>query len=80
MGAYIRRSCVIGPVTGYQGAGFLVGLRTVRPAKQVQAQLLERNILTGTSADPQVLRLLPPFILDESHVDLLRDALLAIGG
>ncbi|HMD58707.1 MAG TPA: aspartate aminotransferase family protein [Steroidobacteraceae bacterium] len=80
VGAYIRRSCVIGPVTGYQGAGFLAGLRTARPAKQVQAQLLERNILTGTSADPQVLRLLPPFILNESHVDLLRDALLAIGG
>ncbi len=80
VGAYIRRSCVIGPVTGYQGAGFLAGLRTARPARQVQAQLLERNILAGTSADPQVLRLLPPFILDESHVDLLRDALLAIGG
>ncbi|HEX9139050.1 MAG TPA: aminotransferase class III-fold pyridoxal phosphate-dependent enzyme [Steroidobacteraceae bacterium] len=80
VGAYIRESCVIGPVTGYQGAGFLAGLRTARPAKQVHAQLLERGILAGTSADPNVLRLLPPFILNESHVDLLRDALLAIGG
>jgi len=79
VGAYIRQSCIVGPITGYQGAGFLAGLRTTRPARQVQAQLLERDILTGTSADPQVLRLLPPFILNESHVDLLRDALLAIG-
>lgn len=75
MGAYIRRSCVLGPVTGYQGAGLLVGLRTRRPAQEIQAELLECCILTGTSSDPHVLRLLPPFILQEEHVDLLRDAL-----
>jgi acetylornithine/succinyldiaminopimelate/putrescine aminotransferase len=79
VGEFIRSSCLVGPVCGYQGAGFLVGLRTTRPAKQVHAALLERNILTGTSGDPQVLRLLPPFILEESHVELLRTALLEIG-
>ncbi len=72
---YIRSTCVIGPVTGMQGAGFLLGLKTSRPAKEVQAALLERNILTGTSGDPQVLRLLPAYILNEGHVDQLRDAL-----
>jgi acetylornithine/succinyldiaminopimelate/putrescine aminotransferase len=72
---YIRATCVIGPITGVQGAGFLLGLKTSRPAKEVQAALLERNILTGTSADPQVLRLLPAYILNEGHVDQLRDAL-----
>ncbi|HYM29591.1 MAG TPA: aminotransferase class III-fold pyridoxal phosphate-dependent enzyme [Steroidobacteraceae bacterium] len=75
IGAYIRRSCVLGPVTGYQGAGLLVGLRTRRPAREIQAELLECCILAGTSSDPHVLRLLPPFILLEEHVDLLRDAL-----
>ncbi|HEY2276057.1 MAG TPA: aminotransferase class III-fold pyridoxal phosphate-dependent enzyme [Steroidobacteraceae bacterium] len=75
IGAYIRRSCVLGPVTAAQGAGLLVGLRTTRPAKQIQGELLECGILTGTSSDPQVLRLLPPYILEEEHVDLLRDAL-----
>jgi 4-aminobutyrate aminotransferase-like enzyme len=49
-----------------------------RPAKDVQAALLARGILTGTSSDPQILRLLPPYILEEEHVDLLRDALAAI--
>ena len=48
--AYIRSSCIIGPVTGVQGAGFLLGLKTSRPAKEVQAALLAKNILTGTSA------------------------------
>ena len=73
--AYIRESCIVGPVTGHQGAGFLTGLRTSRPAKQIQAELLECGILTGTASDTHVLRLLPPFILEEQHVDMLRDAL-----
>jgi acetylornithine/succinyldiaminopimelate/putrescine aminotransferase len=75
VGAYIRRTCVLGPVTAHQGAGLLVGLRTTRPAKEIQAELLECCILTGTASDPHVLRLLPPLILAEEHVDLLRDAL-----
>ncbi len=73
--AYIRTTCVIGPVTGVQGAGFLLGLKTSRPAKEVQAALLEKGILTGTSGDPRVLRLLPAYILNEGHVDQLRAAL-----
>ena len=75
VGNYIRRTCVAGPVTAHQGAGLLVGLRTRRPAKEIQAELLECCVLTGTSVDPHVLRLLPPFILEEEHVDVLRDAL-----
>jgi acetylornithine/N-succinyldiaminopimelate aminotransferase len=75
LGGYIRRSCVVGPVTAMQGEGLLVGLRTTRPAKDIQAELLECGILTGTSSDAHVVRLLPPYILEEQHVDLLRDAL-----
>ena len=76
----IRARCIVGPVTGVQGAGLLLGLRTARPAREIHAALLERNILAGTSADPAILRLLPPFILDDEHVELLRSALLDIGG
>jgi acetylornithine/succinyldiaminopimelate/putrescine aminotransferase len=75
---YIRSNCVIGPVTGTQGAGFLLGLKTSRPAKEVQAALMDKNILTGTSGDPHVLRLLPAYILNEGHVDQLCDALAKI--
>jgi acetylornithine/succinyldiaminopimelate/putrescine aminotransferase len=72
---YIRRTCIVGPVTGYQGEGFLTGLKTRVPAKDVQKALLEQDILAGTSGDPNVLRLLPPFILKEAQVDLLAAAL-----
>jgi len=74
-GAYIREHCIVGPVTGHQGAGLLVGLRTQRPAREIQAELLECGILAGTASDPHILRLLPPYILAEEHVDMLRDAL-----
>jgi 4-aminobutyrate aminotransferase-like enzyme len=46
----------------------------------VQAALLERGILAGTSGDPQVLRLLPPFTLEAAQVAPLREALAAISG
>jgi acetylornithine/N-succinyldiaminopimelate aminotransferase len=72
---YIRKTCIVGPVTGYQGEGFLTGLKLRGPARDVQMALLEQNILTGTSGDPKVLRLLPPNILREEQVDLLAAAL-----
>ncbi len=76
----ISNRCIVGPVIGQQGAGLLLGLRTARPAKEVHAALLARGILAGTSADPTILRLLPPYILEPEHVELLRTALLDIGG
>ena len=67
--AYIRETCIVGPVTGHQGAGFLTGLRTTRPAKEIQAELLECGILAGTASDPNILRLLPAFIqIGRAHV------------
>jgi acetylornithine/N-succinyldiaminopimelate aminotransferase len=71
----IRKTCMVGPIVGAQGAGLLLGLRTSRPAKDVHAELLKQNILTGTSADPNVLRILAPFVLESAHVEQLRQAL-----
>lgn len=75
LSARIRETCQVGPVTDIQGAGFLLGLRTTRAAKAVQAELLEQDILVGTSADSHVIRLLPPYILDDTHVAMLASAL-----
>jgi acetylornithine/succinyldiaminopimelate/putrescine aminotransferase len=75
LAARMRETCVVGPVTALQGAGFLTGLRTRRPAKDVQRELLARDILLGTSADPNVLRVLAPYVLEERHVLRLASAL-----
>ena len=73
--ATVRSTCLVGPVVAVQGCGFLLGLRTKPKAAAVRDALLARDILTGTSADPHVLRLLPPLILSAEHVKRLRDAL-----
>lgn len=73
--ALIAASCVTGPVTAVQGRGLLLGLRCTGKATDVRNALLDKDILTGTSADPQILRLLPPLILEPEHVATLAAAL-----
>jgi acetylornithine/succinyldiaminopimelate/putrescine aminotransferase len=73
--AQIREQCLIGPVTAIQGMGLLLGLVCDRPAIEVRNALLEHDILTGTSSDPEVLRILAPLILEPGHIDQLARAL-----
>jgi acetylornithine/succinyldiaminopimelate/putrescine aminotransferase len=71
----IRQTCQVGPVVGFQGRGLLLGLRTTPRAVHVRDALLEHGILVGTSADPHVLRLLPPLVLEPEHIQRLATAL-----
>jgi acetylornithine/succinyldiaminopimelate/putrescine aminotransferase len=76
--AQIREECVVGPVQAIQGMGLLLGLVCDRPAAEVRDALLEHDILTGTSADPAVLRILAPLVLQEKQVAYLADVLAGI--
>ncbi|RMF71689.1 MAG: aspartate aminotransferase family protein [Acidobacteria bacterium] len=82
--AFVRREAARRPgIRRVQGLGLLLGLVLERPAKAVQAALLERGFLAGTSADPAVLRLLPPLTVGEEHLAAFfaaLDAVLAAGG
>lgn len=71
----VKETCITGPVTSVQGAGFLLGLRCPAGANKVRDRLLDEDILVGTSSDPEVVRLLPPFVLEEEHVEVLASAL-----
>ena len=73
--AQIREQCVTGPVQKIQGMGLLLGLICDRPAIEVRNTLLEHDVLTGTSGDPNVLRVLAPLVLNSNHVDHLAHAL-----
>jgi acetylornithine/succinyldiaminopimelate/putrescine aminotransferase len=73
--AAIRATCRVGPVESIQGLGFLLGLKTRPKAAAVRDALLARDILVGTSADPHMLRLLPPLILSQDHVQRLAETL-----
>jgi acetylornithine/N-succinyldiaminopimelate aminotransferase len=67
--------CLVGPVESIQGRGFLLGLKCRRPAVEVRNELLDRDILVGTSADPHIIRLLPSLITEEQHFTKLVETL-----
>ena len=68
--AYLReRLREVEQVKAVHGLGFLLGIEFSENAAAVHKRLLERKIITGTSSDPTVLRLLPPLCLTEEHVD-----------
>ena len=71
LSARIKEECITGPVTKISGQGFLLGLRCAGGAKPVRDALLAKGILVGSSNDPDVLRLLPPLVLGDEHVDEL---------
>ena len=73
--AAIRKKCVVGPIKSIRGMGLLLGLICDRPAIEVRDTLLECDILTGTSSDPKVLRILAPLVLEPQHIDHLAEAL-----
>ncbi len=76
--AQIREQCVVGPIRKIQGMGLLLGLVCDRPAIEVRDALLEHDILTGTSGDPNVLRILAPLVLQAKHVDHLAHTLTVV--
>ncbi len=76
----IRASCLLGPVEAIQGRGLLLGLKCKGGARQVRDDLLEADILTGASAAPEWLRLMPPLNLRESEAAELASALQQLPG
>jgi acetylornithine aminotransferase/acetylornithine/N-succinyldiaminopimelate aminotransferase len=67
-------------ISAVRGRGLLLGVEFVEAvAGRVQKSLLERRIITGTSSDPRVLRLLPPLCLSVEDAGLLVEALREIG-
>jgi acetylornithine/N-succinyldiaminopimelate aminotransferase len=53
-----------------RGEGFLIGLSMRdRTAREIQKGLFEQGVLTGTSYDPNVLRLMPALTLGPTEVD-----------
>lgn len=57
------------------GSGFLMGIRFKVPASDIQKALLEHDIITGTSGDSHVLRILAPLVLKREEIDLFLNAL-----
>lgn len=68
VGTYLERGLSAIPgVEAVQGIGFMLGVRTAVAAPALQAALLERGVIVGTSDDPHVIRLLPPLVLSRAE-------------
>lgn len=86
MGAYLTERLLslkeeFGCVVGVRGRGLLQGLVVNVDAKPIAAKCVEEGLLTISTND-EVLRFLPPFIIEKEHVDeavgILRRALKAV--
>jgi acetylornithine/N-succinyldiaminopimelate aminotransferase len=74
--AYLREGLAgVEGVAGVRGRGMLLGIEFAEPvAAKVQKSLLERRIITGTSSDPRVLRLLPPLCVTKEEASMFVEA------
>jgi acetylornithine/succinyldiaminopimelate/putrescine aminotransferase len=72
--AEIRRSLAGSSVTDVSGAGLLLGLRVPSRGPALKQHLEQRGILVGSSADPKVLRLMPPLNITDEAIDALARA------
>lgn len=74
--AHLRKSLTDVPgVVKLRGKGCLLGIEFDEPCKRVHQRLLENKIITGTSSDPTVLRILAPLNTKLEEIDLLIEVL-----
>jgi acetylornithine aminotransferase/acetylornithine/N-succinyldiaminopimelate aminotransferase len=78
IGMYVQKQLSdMAIVERVRGRGLLLGVEIAggKTAREIRDVLLLQGIITGISADPQVLRILAPMILTEEDVNLFIEAL-----
>lgn len=60
----------VSQVKAVRGKGCLIGIKFYDKCAPVHLHLLDNRIITGTSSDPNVLRLLPPLCVSGEQVDM----------
>jgi acetylornithine/succinyldiaminopimelate/putrescine aminotransferase len=69
---FLRNSLLdVSGVVGLRGKGCLLGIEFDQPCAPIHAKLLDNKIITGTSSNPNVLRLLPPLMVTTEQIDQL---------
>ena len=74
-----RMTALMGPhVEEVRGKGCLIGLRFDRPVQPILNSLRDHGVLAGGSADPHVMRTMPPLTASDAEVQQFADALGAV--
>jgi acetylornithine aminotransferase/acetylornithine/N-succinyldiaminopimelate aminotransferase len=77
--AYLRARLADFPsIVAVHGMGLLLGIEFEDPAGPIHEGLLEKRIITGTSSNPNVLRLLPPLCVTTDEVEQFVEALTTV--
>lgn len=58
-------------VKAVHGKGCLLGIEFDAACGPMHIKLLSHKIITGTSSDPNILRLLPPLMVSTDEIDML---------
>ncbi|WP_242202725.1 aspartate aminotransferase family protein [Aestuariivivens insulae] len=73
---FIEKTQAIPEVKQVKGRGLMLGLEFDFPIADLRKALIfKHNIFTGSAKNPNILRILPPLTLQESHIDVFFEAL-----
>lgn len=71
-----KRASSIEQVKAVKGRGLMLGLEFDFPVSELRKKLVyEYNIFTGSSKNPNLLRILPPLTIQQEHFDVFFNAL-----
>ena len=66
-------------VKGIRGKGLMIGIELDRPCREILKLALSNNIIFNV-ANQKTIRLLPPLIIEQEHVELIIDTIAKIIG
>ena len=73
---FLQQSSSIQKHAKVKGRGLMLGLEFDFPVKELRSRLIyKHHIFTGSSKNPNLLRILPPLTLKKEHIDDLFDAI-----
>jgi acetylornithine aminotransferase len=78
-GYFMKEASNIPGVIEVRGRGLMIGLEFGSPVSALRKVLYEKyKVLTGSSSDPNVLRVLPPLTVSKDEIDIFLAAMLDI--
>jgi len=73
---FISKAKAIPEITNIKGRGLMLGLEFRFQVTELRKELIQKhNIFTGSSKNPNLLRILPPLTIQKAHLDVFFDAL-----
>ncbi|NNK28889.1 MAG: aspartate aminotransferase family protein [Flavobacteriaceae bacterium] len=73
---FVSRAKTLPSVTNIKGRGLMLGLEFRFPVAELRKKLIQKHhIFTGSSKNPNLLRILPPLTIQEKHLDTFFEAL-----